>query len=150
MKLLRRSVAAFAALCLFAAAAFAADPSGTWKWTQQGRGGRGGGGGGGGGGGAGGGTPREVTLTLAMKDGKLTGKVASPGRDGNVMETEISNASVSGDNIAFNVEREFNGNKFVMKYTGKIQGDTLTGQIESPGRDGGEAMKREWTAKRAK
>ena len=140
MKSLRRSFAAVVAACLFSAAAFAADPSGTWKWTQQGRGG---------GGGGGGGTPRESTLTLAMKDGKLTGKLSSPGRDGATNETEIKNASVKDDTVAFTIEREFNGNTFVMKYSGKLAGDTITGESEGPGRDG-QTMKREWVAKRAK
>lgn len=114
---------------------FAADPSGTWKWTVQGRGG--------------GGTPRESTLVLAMKDGKLTGKLTTPGRGGNPMSTEISNASLQGDAISFTVEREFNGNKFVTKYNGKLVGDMISGEAESPGRDG-QTMKREWNAKRAK
>lgn len=140
MKLRTRSVAAFFAACFLAAAVFAADPSGTWKWTMQGRGG---------GGGGGGGTPRESTLTLAMKDGKLTGKLTTPGRGGDPMSTEISNAAVKGDVVSFTVEREFNGNKFVTKYSGKLAGDTITGEAESPGRDG-QTMKREWSAKRAK
>ena len=137
MKSRTRSVAAFFAACFLAAAVFAADPSGTWKWTMQGRGG------------GGGGTPRESTLTLAMKDGKLTGKLTTPGRGGDPMSTEISNAAVKGDVVSFTVEREFNGNKFVTKYSGKLAGDTITGEAESPGRDG-QTMKREWTAKRAK
>lgn len=137
MKLRTRSVAAFFAACFLAAAVFAADPSGTWKWTMQGRGG------------GGGGTPRESTLTLAMKDGKLTGKLTTPGRGGDPMSTEISNAAVKGDVVSFTVEREFNGNKFVTKYSGKLAGDTITGEAESPGRDG-QTMKREWSAKRAK
>ena len=120
------------------AAAYAADPSGTWKWTQQGRGG-----------GSGGGTPRESTLTLAAKDGKLTGKLSSPGRDGASNETEIKDGTVKGDTVAFTIEREFGGNKFVMKYTGKVAGDTITGETEGPGRDG-QTTKREWVAKRAK
>jgi hypothetical protein len=136
MKSRLRTFAAFVAACVLSAAVFAADPSGTWKWTTQGRGG--------------GGTPRESTLTLAMKDGKLTGKLTTPGRGGDPMSTEISNASIKGDVISFTIEREFNGNKWVMKYNGKLAGDTITGQAESPGRDGGEAMKREWSAKRAK
>src|SRR5687768_15035149 len=72
MKSLRRPFAAFVAVCLMSTAAFAADASGTWKWTQQGRGGKSGGSG----------TPRETTLTLKQTDGKLTGTVSSPGRDG--------------------------------------------------------------------
>ena len=131
--------AATAAVCLMSAAAFAADASGTWKWTEQGRG-RGGDAG----------TPREVTLTLAVKDGKVTGKVSRPGRDGAVTATDISNASIKGDTIAFSLERQFGDNKFVTKYSGKIAGDTITGTSESPGRGGGEPTKREWTAKRSK
>jgi len=121
------------------AVVFAADPSGTWKWTMQGRGG----------GGGGGGTPRESTLVLAMKDGQLTGKLTTPGRGGDPMTSEISNASIKGDVISFTVEREFNGNKYVTKYNGKLAGAAITGEAESPGRDG-QTMKREWNAKRAK
>jgi hypothetical protein len=138
MKSLRYSFAAITAACFMSAAAFAADASGTWKWTEQGRGG-----------GGGGGTPRESTLTLTQKDGKLTGQVSRPGRDGATSTSEIKDASVKGDMIAFSVEREFNGNKFVTKYSGKLAGDTITGESESPGRDG-QTMKREWVAKRAK
>lgn len=138
MKSLRRLFAALVAACVLSVTVFAADASGTWKWTQQGRGG-----------GGGGGTPRESTLTLVQKDGQLTGKVSSPGRDGATSSTEISNASLKGDVVSFSVERQFGDNKFVIKYSGKIAGDTITGETESPGRDG-QTMKREWVAKRAK
>ena len=122
-------------------AAFAADPSGTWKWVQQGRGG---------GGGGGGGTPREATLMLSVKDGKLTGKLTSPGRGGGeAVVTEISNASCKGDTVSFSVEREFGGNKVVSKYSGKLEGDTITGKIDGPGRDG-QSQQRDWVAKRSK
>jgi hypothetical protein len=139
MKSLRRSLAALAAFALMSAAVFAADPSGTWKWTQQGRGG-----------GGGGGTPRESTLTLVAKDGKLTGKVSSPGRDGATSTTEITNGSIKDDVVTFSVERTFGDNKFVTKYSGKLSGDTITGESESPGRDGGQPRKTEWVAKKAK
>ncbi len=104
---------------------------------------------GGGGGGGGGGAPREMTLTLVAKDGKVTGKLSMPGRDGGTMDSEITNGSIKGDVVSFTTEREFNGNKFVSKYSGKLAGDTITGETESPGRDGG-TTKREWIAKRAK
>lgn len=123
------------------AALFAADPSGTWKWTTQGRGG--------GGGGGGGGTPRESTLVLTAKDGKVTGKLTSPGRDGATNSADITDGTIKGDVVAFTIERTFGDNKFVMKYSGKLAGDTITGESESPGRDG-QTMKREWVAKRAK
>jgi hypothetical protein len=134
MKSLRRTFAAFAAVCLVSAAAYAADASGTWKWSTPGRGG---------------GAPRESTLTLTAKDGKLMGKVSTPGRDGNTTSTEIMNGTIKGDMVSFTVERQFGDNKFVMKYSGKLAGDTITGEVEIPGRDGGDATKREWVAKRA-
>jgi hypothetical protein len=40
--------------------------------------------------------------------------------------------------------------KFVSKYTGKVEGDTIKGSIERPGRDGGAATKTDWTATRVK
>jgi hypothetical protein len=141
MKSLRHPIAALAAFCLMSAVAIAAaDPSGTWKWTTQGRGGSGGGGG----------TPRESTLTLAVKDGKVTGKISSPGRGGDPSVTEIKNAAIKGDTVSFTVERQFGDNKIVQKYSGKIAGDTITCTVESPGRDGGQPTPREWVAKRAK
>ena len=134
-----------------AVVAFAADASGTWKWTQQGRGGGGGKGGGGGGGKGGGGQPQEITLTLVAKDGKLTGKLSQPGRGGGEpVVTEISAASIKGDDVAFSIERDFNGTKFVTKYMGKLDGDSIKGSIERPGFNGGEATKTDWEAKRSK
>lgn len=84
-----------------------------------------------------------------MKDGKLTGKLSSPGRDGNTTTAEIANASIKGDVISFSVERQFGDNKVVTKYSGKLAGDTITGESVSPGRDG-QTSKREWNAKRVK
>jgi hypothetical protein len=134
MKSLRRSFAALAAISILAVAAFAADPSGTYKWSTPGRGG---------------GQPREATLTLAMKDGKLTGTVSQQGRNG-PMETEISNAMVKGDDVSFEIAREFNGNKFVTKYSGKLSDDSIKGTMVSPGRNGGEPRTTDWEAKKAK
>ena len=89
--------------------------------------------------------PRETTLTLTLKDGQLTGSQSGRGGD-----TPIANASFKGDMISFTVEREMQGNKFVVKYEGKLDGDTIKGTIELPGRDGGEPRKVDWNATRAK
>ncbi len=35
--------------------------------------------------------------------------------------------------------RDFGGQKYVVKYHGKMEGDTISGTIEAPGHDGGEA-----------
>ena len=128
MKSFRMITAAFAAVCLTSVLAFAGDPTGTWKWTVPGRDGQ----------------PREVTLKLELKDGQLTGNMS-----GFRGETPLSDASFKDDQIAFSVVREFNGNKLETKYQGKLDGDTLKGSSEGPGRDG-QVTKQEWTAPRAK
>lgn len=131
MKALRYLIAAVAACSFLSLAALAADPTGTWTWTQAG--GRDG-------------TPRTITATLSFKDGKLTGTVAG----GFGEPAPISEASVTGDAVAFVVRREFNGNAFVSKYTAKLEGDTLRGSIELPAFGGGEPRKIDWVATRAK
>ncbi len=138
MKSLRQFISATLVACFLAATAFAADasPNGTWKFTAAGRGGNPG---------------IERTLTLELKEGKLTGmlKGASMGQF-EIPDTAISAASLKDGAIAFNVELDFNGNKFVTKYSGKLDGDTITGSVERPGRDGGAPTKTDWVAKRAK
>lgn len=75
--------------------------------------------------------------------------MSTPGRDSAATSTDISNAMVKDDVVTFSVEREFNGNTFVTKYSGKLAGDTITGEAEGPGRDGA-TQKREWVANRKK
>ncbi|HLH00558.1 MAG TPA: hypothetical protein VKX49_29910 [Bryobacteraceae bacterium] len=94
--------------------ALAADPTGKWTYETQGRNG-----------------PQTVTLTLNASGDTLTGSI-SGGRGG---EVNISDGKVNGDNISFNVVREFNGNQITTKYTGKVSGDTLDLTIEG-GRGG--------------
>ncbi|MBL9126518.1 MAG: hypothetical protein JNL97_02670 [Verrucomicrobiales bacterium] len=109
----------------------AANPTGTWTWTTPGRNG---------------GPERKSTLKLKAEGEKLTGKVSSPGRDGQTMESEISDGKIKGDELEFKVVREFNGNKFVMAYKGKIAGDTIKGKTEFERQ--GEKQSRDWEAKR--
>ena len=91
-----------------------------------------------------------MTLTLKQDGEKLTGKLSSPGRDGGAArETEITDGSVKGSDIAFSATREFNGNKMTSKYTGKLSGDTITGKMEMKDRDGNDRS-RDWTAKKEK
>ena len=47
------------------------------------------------------------------------------------------------------MKREFNGNSFVIKYDGKLEGDNITGTIERPSREGG-TTKVDWKATRQK
>jgi hypothetical protein len=135
MKSFPRKIAAFAAVCLMSVAAFAADPSGTWTFAGGGRGGA---------------APAQNSLVLAMKDGKLTGTLTAPGRGGQpAAPVNISAAELKGDVVSFTVERNFNGNSIVTKYSGKLEGDTITGKAEGPGRDGA-VTSRDWVATRAK
>jgi hypothetical protein len=127
MKSLKRIAAALFAACLTSAVAFAADPSGVWKWSVPGRDGQ----------------TRDVSLKLEFKDGQLTG-VLSGGRG----DTPITNGAFKDEQVTFSVVREFNGNTVETKYDGKLDGDTIKGSSEGPGRDG-EVTKRDWTAKRS-
>jgi len=114
-----------------AAPAAATDPTGAWKWSI---------------------TPPnsgqsfESTAKLDFKDGKLTGTVT-----GRMGPAPISDATFSPDGtIAFSIVRERDGEKFVVKYAGKFAGDAIKGSIEFPGFGGGDPMKMEWSATRAK
>ena len=139
MTSLRKFLAAIVAACFITASAFAADasPAGTWKWTAPGRGGNPG---------------FERTLVLDLKDGKLTGTLkGTTGGQFEIPDAAISNASFKDGAMAFQVELDFNGNKFVTKYEGKLAGDEIKGTIERPGRGEGAApIKSEWLAKRSK
>jgi hypothetical protein len=122
-----KSLRILALALVSAAAAYAADPSGNWKWTTMGRGGN----------------PQEVTAQLALKDGKLTGSVTTTRGS-----LDISDASFMDADIAFTTVATFGDNKIAIKYTGKLDGDTIKGSIERPGRDGGAPTKADWNATR--
>lgn len=108
-------------------AAAAADPTGTWKWTTMFNN-----------------QTREQTLKLKLEGDKLTGALV--GR--NDQETAIGDATFKDDTVSFTVTRERGGNKFVTKYTGKVEGDTIKGKTETE-RDG-QKRERDWEAKREK
>jgi len=106
-----------------------ADPTGTWKWSftnpQNNQ-------------------TREMTLKLKLEGDKLTGTV--PGR--NDTETSIEEGKFKDGEISFSVTRMRNGNKMTTKYSGKLEGDTITGKTESE--RNGNTQKRDWVAKRDK
>jgi hypothetical protein len=134
MKTLRNFCAGLIAL-LIATAAIAADPSGTWKWSQPSRGDR---------------PAVERTLKLELKGGQLSGTlVGYQGGQFQLPDTAISDATFAGDTVSFSVTYDFNGNKRTTKYSGKLEGDTIKGTSESTDRDGN-PVKRDWNATRAK
>ena len=116
------------AAALAAATAFAADATGTWRWQLT--------------------MPNgdiETTLKLALKDGKLGGTYSN-----SFGETAIKEAVLKDDVLTFAVDREIGGNKFTLKFRGKVEGDAIKGELEAPGFDGGGTRKTEWNAKRVK
>jgi hypothetical protein len=127
MKIIRFPIMAVFAACFLAAAAYAGDPTGIWQWTNKGHGDH----------------VMKAALKLELKDGQLTGSLSS-----HRSETAIADASFKDDVVAFTVTREFHDQTVTIKYSGKLDGDTITGTIESPGRDGGAPMTHDWTATR--
>jgi len=108
------------------APALAADATGTWKWSVERNG-----------------NTFESTLKLKQDGSTLTGTIT--GRQGN--ETAIEDGKVVNETVSFKVTREFNGNKIVMSYEGKVAADSIKGTTKFE-RDG-ETQSREWEAKRA-
>ena len=104
------------------------NATGTWKWsfTRQD------------------GTTVETTLKLNQEGKKLSGVIT--GRDGK--ENKIEEAKIDGSDISFQVTRERQGQKFTVKYHGKLKGDSIKGKIEFEA--GGETRSRDWEAKRDK
>ncbi len=128
MKTLRTLLAAvLAAVSVVSAFAAETTPAGSWKWTANGPQG-----------------PIEVTARLEFKDGKVTGVIAA--RD---TETAIQPGTFKDGQIDFVVIREMHGMQFEVKYSGKLDGDTLTGTIDRP-LPGGERQVVDWKATRAR
>ena len=111
-----------ATLALFATGLFGADLTGKWTGETEGRDGQ----------------KRTVTFDLKADGEKLTGTVSSPMGD-----RQIVDGKITGEDISFAVEAEFNGEKRKIMYNGKIAGDELKLKSGS-----GERV-REITAKRA-
>jgi hypothetical protein len=101
------------------------DPTGTWKWSVTFNN-----------------QTRDVTLKLKLEGDKLTG--AMLGRDN--QEIPIEDAKYKDSEVSFAVTRERNGQKFTIKYNGKVSGDTIKGKSYREGQTEG----RDWEAKREK
>jgi hypothetical protein len=118
---------AFGLAALFLGAeARAADATGTWTWTFTRQNG----------------DKVDITLKLKQDGDKLTGTVSGRNNE----ETKIEDGKVKGDEVSFQVTRERDGQKFVMKYHAKVSGDTLKGKVEF----GNDGQSRDFEAKREK
>src|ERR1041385_1962709 len=90
-----------------------ADPAGTWTWSSQRNG-----------------SEMKSTLTLKNEGDKLTGKLVTKLGDDQKIESDVEEGKVKGDEVSFKVNPEFNGNKFSIKFSGKLDGDTIKGNLE--------------------
>jgi hypothetical protein len=131
-----------AVLTLMAVAlvAMAADAiTGKWTMEQEGRGG---------------GPVRVTTFDFKVDGAKLTGTVTVPGfgRGGDTppppTATPITNGKVDGNNIAFEVTRDFGGNSMTTKYECAVSGSAMKVKMTFPGFGGGDPMTIDGTAKK--
>src|SRR5437016_6019434 len=118
---------ALTVFAVVASPALADDATGTWKWTSMFNN-----------------NTIESTLKLKQEGDKLTGVYV--GR--NNTESPIEEGTIKDNVASFKIVREFNGNKFTMKYSGTLSGDTIKGKT-SFDRDG-QTQERDWEAKRQK
>jgi uncharacterized protein (DUF2147 family) len=102
------------------------NPTGAWKYTAEVNG-----------------QSIDVTIKLKLDGDKLTGTVTVLD-----MESKIEDSKYKDGEVSFKVNREMNGNKFTIKYNGKIMGDTFKGKRELE-RDG-QTNTRDFEAKRSK
>ncbi len=109
---------------VFTLLAAAADVTGKWVAQVPGRDGQ----------------SREVVYNLKADGAKLTGTMSGP----QGAEIAISDGKIDGDNIAFDVKLEFNGNSMTRKYSGVVAGDEI--KMKSQTQRGAQ----EFVAKRAK
>lgn len=102
------------------------DVTGNWTWTFM--------------------TPNgdiKVTAKLKREGDKVTGTVAARDR-----ESKIEKGTYKDGTLAFETVREIEGGKFVIKYSGKVKGDTIDGK--ATGERDGQTFDLDWNAKREK
>ena len=120
---LRRAVALLIFVAGVALSAYAADISGQWTATFNTQVGE-----------------QNYTYTFKVDGEKLTGTAKSANG-----ETEIQNGVVKGDDVSFVENLDYQGQKLVITYTGKVSGDEIKFTRDVAG-----AAKEELVAKRVK
>ena len=119
-------VLAWVGLAGMARAQDKANPNGTWKWTVNF-----------------GGQERELAVKLKADGEKLTGHFVSAGG----RETPIEDGKYKDGEVSFKVTRGSDGNKLIIKFKGKVSGDTIKGTSEVD--HDGETRSHDWEAKRS-
>jgi hypothetical protein len=121
---MKRFMLIFAVLALAAVTTLGGDTNaaGIWKWSLAGQNG-------------------DTILNLKQDGEKLTGNYTNQ-----FGAKDITEGKLKDGDITFQVKREFNGQPFVIKYSGKLSGDKITGKCEFDVNGGTRAL--EWHAKR--
>lgn len=86
-------------------------------------------------------SPRHYTLHLSQKFQELSGKVNVQGRD-----KVIEDIRLAGERLTFGVRDEINGQTAVMRFSGRVRGNTISGSVKING--GSFDGSYNWTAKR--
>ena len=87
-----------------ATSAFAADITGLWSGTSQGREGK----------------TQQVSLTITRKGQTLSGSMTAP-----MGQLDVENIVVSGNKISFDIALNYQGQMKKIDYAGTIQGDQM-------------------------
>jgi hypothetical protein len=102
-----------------------ADPTGTWKWERKFND-----------------NTAQFSLKLSWDGKRLRGKYSAFNQT-----SDIEEAKLQKDQISFLAKREFNGNRFDVKFNGKVEPDDLVGKITVDFGNGPQDF--DWDAKRA-
>lgn len=101
-----------------------ADVAGVWRWSMSTSTGK-----------------QDYTLRLVQQFQEIRGEVDVKGQ-----EASIAEARLVGDQLGFSFRDDTNKQKAVMRFNGRIGGDTIKGDVEVQG--GPSAGNYNWTAKR--
>jgi hypothetical protein len=121
-----RFLSLLALLGVFSFVAAAADVTGAYKAEIPGRQGN----------------TQPATINLKADGSTLTGNITNARG-----EMPISDGKIDGDKISFVQKMNFNGNEMVVKYVGKVEGDSIKFTRIRAGQDGAE-QKVEFVAKK--
>ena len=83
----------------------------------------------------------EDSVKLAVEEGSVTGE-----HQGFFGSTKIDNGKLDGNEVSFSVSRSFGDRKMTSTYSGKVEGDKITGSIETEGFN--DTRKIDWNAYR--
>jgi hypothetical protein len=100
------------------------DPTGTWAWDVTFND-----------------NPSEFSLELNWNGKELTGDYTAFDNTTKIEETKLE-----GDELSFLSRREFNGNKFIVRFQGKVEPDEIVGTVTVDFREGPQEF--DWNAKR--